>query len=282
MISVKSVVYGNAQAEQLAESDEADRPFAIQFFGRDPEIFAEAIRRMDHIPFDVVDINMGCPVHKIVKNGEGCALMNEPERVGQIVRASVRASGRPVTVKIRKGFFPGNVNAAEIARVAEASGAAAITVHGRTRDQFYSGSADYACIAEVKNAVKIPVIGNGDIFDAESAKRMFDLTGCDGVLVARGALGNPQIFGQILHFHETGDVLPPPGANERAETAIEHIEKIAAHKGERIGLLEMRKHLPFYVKNHPNAASIRKQINEAATKKELISIFKKFVIQPQK
>jgi len=277
MVSVSSVIHNNYHVKHLIENDESDRPFAIQLFGRDPALFFEAIRRLDGAPFDVVDINMGCPVKKITGNGEGCALMNDPPLVGRIVEATVRASARPVTVKIRKGFSPVSANAVEIARVAQESGACAVTVHGRTRDQFYSGAADLECIAAVKDSIRIPVIGNGDITDADSAMRMFEITNCDGIMPARGALGNPWLFAQIDHYLLTRERLPKPDWLERVRVAVLHLQKTVAHKGSRVGLAEMRKHLSFYIKGHPSAANLRREINNSTDESELIFILEKCV-----
>jgi nifR3 family TIM-barrel protein len=279
MVSAKSIIYNKPHSpalQLLLDADELERPFAVQFFSHEPEVLSEAIQRLERWRFDMVDINMGCPVPKVVRNGEGCALMTNPSLAGKIVEAAVRASHRPVTVKIRKGFTAASANAAEIARVAEESGAAAVSVHGRTRDQFYSGAADWDCIAEVKAAVKIPVIGNGDVFDAESAARMLAYTRCDGVMAARGALGNPWLFAQIKHFLETGEHLPPPEWEERIKTALSHLRAAVKLKGERTGLLEMRKHLSFYVKGHPSAANLRRRINLAGSVEELEKLLKEF------
>lgn len=265
MVSAKSIVYGNTRTWQLLDNDSDNRPWVVQFFGHEPEVFAEAIRRLNDVPFDIVDINMGCPVPKIVKNGEGSALMNDPVLAGRIIEAAVRASHRPVTVKIRKGFSAARANAVELARIAQESGASLVAVHGRTRDQFYAGTADWDCIAHVKAAVRIPVAGNGDVFDPESAARLRTETGCDGVMIARGALGNPWLFTQALAFLSTGAAVPLPEWSERAETAVAHLRDVIAHKGESVGIAEMRKHLSFYVKGLPNATRLRRLINAAPT-----------------
>jgi len=265
MVSAKSIQFNNFK--DLLDTSEGERPFAVQLFGRDPNILAEAAQRLDDLcgtTVDIVDINMGCPAPKIVKNGEGSALMKEPLLVGKIVAAVSRAAGlKPVTIKIRKGFTAGTVNAVEIAKIAQESGAAAVTVHGRTRDQFYSGQADWDAIAAVKAAVKIPVIANGDVFSRQAAEGIFQQTGCDGVMVARGALGNPWLFGQILR--DEAEL----GWPAKKDAALRHLYMVIAHKGARNGALEMRKQLSWYVKGHANATEMRKLINRADTVREL-------------
>jgi tRNA-dihydrouridine synthase B len=233
---------------------------------------AEAIKRLGDFPFDIVDINMGCPVPKIVKNGEGCALMNDPPLAGRIIEAVVRASSRPVTVKIRKGFA--RVNAVEMAKIAQDSGASLITVHGRTREQFYSGCADWDIIAQVKAAVSIPVIGNGDVFTPQAAQALINHARCDGVMIARGALGNPWLFSQTVHFLQTGELLPPPPWEERRRVAWAHLQAAVAHKGEAAALPEMRKHLCFYIKGLPEASTMRRRINMIKTMGEMGEVFK--------
>lgn len=272
MVSVKSLIYGNANTKPLLEADDADTPRAVQLFGRDPQDFTEAIRRLEELPFEIIDINMGCPVPKIVRNGEGSALMNDPALAGRIIEAAVRASVRPVTVKIRKGFSPARVNAVEMARVAQESGASAIAVHGRTRDQFYAGCADWTIISDVKQAVRIPVVGNGDVFTPEDGARMFADTGCDAIMMGRGAMGNPWLFSQMLSYLETGKAAPAPDWNTKVETALRHVRMVAGHKGERAGIPEMRKTLSWYVKASPQASELRRQINTAATYEALAEI----------
>ncbi|MCL2708812.1 MAG: tRNA dihydrouridine synthase DusB [Defluviitaleaceae bacterium] len=271
MVSAKSVVYGNARVSTLVDASESARPFAVQLFGSEPAFISEAVKRLEGFPFDIVDINMGCPVPKIVKNGEGCALMREPRLAGRIIEAAAQASAKPVTVKLRKGISGGE-SAAFLARVAEDSGASAIAVHGRTREQFYSGNADLECIAEAKRAVRVPVIGNGDVTSGESAARMFSQTGCDAVMVARGALGSPWVFSQIISFIESGVEIEPPTWAKRAEIAARHLRDAALQKGERTGLLEMRKHLSFYAKGHPRASELRRKINETESAVEILEM----------
>jgi nifR3 family TIM-barrel protein len=263
MVSAKSIVYENRNTYKLLANFDEVRPWAVQFFSHEPQILAEAIKRLEARPFDFVDINMGCPMPKIVKNGEGAALMQNPQLAGKLIEAAVRASNRPVTVKIRKGFTAATANAAEIARIAQESGASAITVHGRTRDQFYTGEADWNAIAEVKAAVKIPVIGNGDIFTPEIAAERIRL--CDAIMLARGTLGNPWLFSRTRELLETGTLPPPPSPAEIIDTALRHLR-------EAENIIEMRKHLCWYTKGLPGSAETRRKINGAKTKTEMEEI----------
>jgi len=266
MVSGKSIQYNNFK--HLLDMSETERPWAVQLFGREPDILAEAARRLDDLcsgGVDIIDINMGCPAPKIVKNGEGSALMKEPLLVGEIVKAVVNATDKPVTVKIRKGFSASTPNAPEIAKIAQESGASAVTVHGRTREQFYSGQADWNIIAAVKQAVSIPVIGNGDVVSPESAKEMFQITKCDGIMIARGAFGNPWIFAQIIDALEGKSQWTPPDWTQKIELALKHGRMAIAHKGEHTGIMEMRKHLAWYIKGMPSATKMRLQINKATT-----------------
>ena len=280
MVSAKSIVYGNKNTIRLMENLEHLRPWSIQFFGHEPHILAEAIRRLDsdypQVEYDIVDINMGCPMPKIVKNGEGAALMTNPVLAGQMIEAAVRASHRPVTVKIRKGFSPATVNAVEMAKVAQESGASAIAVHGRTRDQYYAGVADWDIIKEVKQAVKIPVFGNGDIFSPQNALECLNKTACDGLLIARGAMGNPWLFSQIIGLMETGEIPPPPTTGEIIATAIDHLHAVAAHPTARIQ--EMRKHISWYTKGMYGSADIRRRVNKACTVHEMESLLREIML----
>ena len=276
MVSAKSIVYRNKNAAILLENDPNVRPWAVQFFGHEPEILAEAIQMLEGCPFDIVDINMGCPMPKVVKNGEGAALMTNPALAGRMIEAAVNASSRPVTVKIRKGFTPSGANAVEMAKVAEASGAASITVHGRTRCQYYTGEADWAAIADVKQAVIIPVIGNGDIFTPEIAVKRLADSGCDGIMIARGAMGNPWLFSRTEAYLETGTLPPEPGRHEIIKTAIAHLHAVALAKHQtdnlsvkNLTIVEMRKHLSWYTKGMPGSAELRRKINTAKTVYEM-------------
>jgi len=266
MVSAKSIVYRNKNTARLIESASHIRPWAVQFFGHEPDIMAEAIQLLADHPFDIVDINMGCPMPKIVKNGEGAALMTNPALAGRMIKAAVRATSRPVSVKIRKGFTPSTENAIEMAKIAEAAGAAFITVHGRTRDQYYTGEADWAAIATVKKAVKIPVIGNGDIFSPETAIKRLEESGCDGIMIARGAMGNPWIFSRMAAYLKTGVLPPEPTHAEIIKTAIAHLHAAACDKQQ---VYEMRKHLSWYTKGMPGSAELRRRINKAQTAQEM-------------
>ncbi len=265
MISAKAILYGNKNTESLLELHPEERPVSLQLFGSDPAIISEMAKRIEERPFDILDINMGCPVPKVVNNGEGSALMKTPLLAGEIIEKTVRAINKPVTVKIRKGFTSESVNAVEIARIAEQSGAAAIAVHGRTRDQFYAGKADWDIIAAVKNAVKIPVIGNGDVVDGPSALAMFRQTACDGVMIGRAVRGNPWIFEQIGSYLETGEVITKPPLGEVREMILKHAALLLKYKGEYTGIREMRKHVAWYTAGYPHSAELRRKVNEMET-----------------
>lgn len=269
MVSAKAILYKNRNTEELLTIDSKELPVSLQLFGSDPDIMAEIAQQIEGRTHDILDINMGCPVPKIVGNGEGSALMKNPKLVEQIVTKMARATKKPVTVKIRKGFDDSCINAVEIARIAEASGAAAVAVHGRTREQFYSGKADWEIIRQVKEAVKIPVIGNGDLLTAEDVKAMYEQTGCDGFMIARGAQGNPWIFKQILKCFETGKSPEQPSYEEVVEMMLRHARELIAFKGEYTGIREIRKHGAWYTAGYPNSAKLRVQINGVETYEEL-------------
>lgn len=262
MVSAKGLQYDNEKTGLLLEIDERERPVVAQLFGNDPQILGEMARRVEQMPVDVIDINMGCPALKITKNGEGSALMKNPERIGEIVYSVAKAIKKPLTIKIRKGFDDDSVNAVEVAKIAEEAGVSAIAIHGRTREQFYSGKADWDIIKKVKQAVCIPVIGNGDVVQPQDAKAMIDQTGCDAVMIGRGAQGNPWIFSRTTHYLETGILLPEPTVEERIATAIEHARMILDHKGDYIGIRQMRSHLAWYIKGLPRSAEMRVTINK--------------------
>ena len=261
MVSAKAILYKNRNTESLLEIDPRENPVSLQLFGSDPEIISNIAHQIEDRPFDILDLNMGCPVPKIVNNGEGSALMKNPKLAGEIIRETVKAIDKPVTVKIRKGFDDEHINAVEMAKIAEDAGAAAVAVHGRTREQFYSGKADWDIIRQVKEAVSIPVIGNGDLLTAEDVIAMEAQTGCDGFMIARGAQGNPWIFRQILHYFETGRHLAKPTLEEVTQMILRHARMMLEFKGEYIGIREIRKHAAWYTAGYPNSARLRVAIN---------------------
>lgn len=270
MISAKAIYYRNKNTESLLEIHPEEGPTALQLFGSDPKIMAEMAKQIEDRPFSILDINMGCPVPKVVNNGEGSALMKDPLLAGKIIESIVRAIHKPVTVKIRKGFDAVSCNAPELAKIAQESGAAAVTVHGRTREEYYSGRADWDSIRKVKQAVSIPVIGNGDIIDGPSAKRMLEETGCDGIMIGRAARGNPWIFRDVLAYLEHGTTLPRPDAEQLKEMILRHAQLMLQYKGEYTGIREMRKHMSWYTAGYPHSARLRQQINGMESMEELI------------
>lgn len=272
MVSAKAILYNNKKTDALMEIADDEAPVSVQLFGNDPEIISEIAKRIEERPFAILDINMGCPVPKIVNNGEGSALMKNPKLVGKIIESTAKAISKPVTVKIRKGFNDNLVNAVEIARIAQESGAAAITVHGRTREQYYEGKADWDIIAKVKQAVSIPVIGNGDVTDAKSAEKMFEMTGCDGVAIGRAARGNPYIFKELVQYFETGELMEKPSISEVKEMMKKHLNMQVECKGEYLSVREMRKHIAWYTAGYPNSSALRRDINTAESVDEMIRL----------
>ena len=270
MVSAKAILYKNKNTNILLNIDKAEHPIAVQLFGSDPDIMAEIGAKVAEGPCDFIDINMGCPVPKIVNNHEGSYLLTQPKLVEEILTKMVKAIKKPVTIKVRKGFKDGEIQAPEIARIAESCGVSAIAVHGRTREQYYSGKADWDVIKEVKKAVKIPVIGNGDIFSAKDAKAMKEYTGCDGLMVARGARGNPWIFREIKEYLENGNVIDKPTINDIREMIIRHAKMLVNYKGEYTGIREMRKHIAWYTAGLPHSAELRRMCNQIETMENLV------------
>lgn len=271
MVSAKAIYYHNRNTEELLTIHPEERPASLQLFGSDPEILGEMAARIEERPFDILDFNMGCPVPKVVNNGEGSALMKNPKLAEKLLTALVKAVKKPVTVKIRKGFDDNSINAVEIAKIAESCGVSAVAVHGRTRVQYYSGRADWDIIGQVKEAVKIPVIGNGDVDSPEAAKAMLEHTGCDGVMIGRAAQGNPWIFRETVRFLEDGALIPGPDRGEKKEMVLRHAALLREVKGEYTAVREMRKHLAWYTAGMPHSARFRGMINSIETMKGLLA-----------
>ena len=269
MVSAKAISFHNKNTEKLMEIEEQERPVSMQLFGSDPDLIAEMAVQIEERPFDILDLNMGCPVPKVVNNGEGSALMKNPHLAAEIVRKTSRAIQKPLTVKIRKGFDEEHVNAVEMAKYLEDAGAAAIAVHGRTREQYYAGKADWEIIRQVKEAVSIPVIGNGDVTSPERADAMVKETGCDGVMIARGAQGNPWIFSEMIEHERTGKIPSRPTNEEIRKMMLRHAKLQLQYKGEYLGIREMRKHVAWYTKGLPGSAKLREEINRVESYAEL-------------
>ena len=269
MVSAKAIYFNNKNTEELLTIHPKEMPASLQLFGSDPDIVADMAARIEERPFAILDFNMGCPVPKVVNNGEGSALMKNPKLVEKLLTKLVKAVKKPVTVKFRKGFDDEHINAVEIAKIAESCGVAAVAVHGRTRSQYYSGKADWNIIRQVKEAVRIPVIGNGDVVGAESAKALIEATGCDGVMIGRAAQGNPWIFREVVRYLEDGTLLPKPDNAEKRKVILQHAALQKETKGEYTAVREMRKHLAWYTAGMPHSAHFRGMINSMETMEEL-------------
>lgn len=276
MVSAKGVQYNNKNTESLIYIKEEERPVTLQLFGSDPDILSDTAKKLEHRNFDILDINMGCPVPKVVNNGEGSALMKNPKLIGEIVRKISMGYSKPVTVKIRSGFGEDCINAIEVAKIAEENGAAAIAVHARTREQYYSGKADWEIIRQVKEAVRVPVIGSGDVFGVEDAKQMLLQTNCDAIMLARGTRGNPWIFEQIKSYLEKGILLPKPDFGEVSDMIIRHAALSVEYKGEFTGIREMRKHVAWYTTGYPGSAKLRNRVNEIENMTDLHNLLKDY------
>lgn len=265
MVSAKAISFHNKNTEKLMEIEEKERPVSMQLFGSEPDLIAKMAAQIEERPFDILDLNMGCPVPKVVNNGEGSALMKNPKLAAEIVRKTAEAIQKPLTVKIRKGFDEAHSNAVEMAKYLEDAGAAAIAVHGRTREQYYAGKADWEIIRQVKEAVSVPVIGNGDVTDPISAHKMMEETGCDGVMIGRASRGNPWIFRQLVEYDKTGNIPERPDVAELKAMILRHARLQLQYKGEYTGIREMRKHVAWYTAGYPHSAAIRRRVNEIET-----------------
>ncbi|AVD36749.1 tRNA dihydrouridine synthase DusB [Clostridioides difficile] len=271
MINGKALCYDDENTKKMLKIEDEEHPVAVQIFGSEPEFMGRAAEIMNDYSNEILDINMGCPAPKVVKNGDGSALMKNPKLAEEVLRAVVKNSKKPVTLKIRKGWDDNSVNAVEIAKIAEDCGISALAIHGRTREQFYTGKADWDIIAEIKKNLSIPVIGNGDVFTIEDSINMLDKTGCDAIMIGRGAQGNPWIFKRINHYMNTGEILPEPTLNEKISTAIKHLKLAVEEHGEYVAVREMRKHIAWYLKGLRNSAKLRDEINKIEDYQEVVS-----------
>ncbi|EGT2203074.1 transfer RNA-dihydrouridine synthase [Clostridioides difficile] len=271
MINGKALCYDDENTKKMLKIEDEEHPVAVQIFGSEPEFMGRAAEIMNDYSNEILDINMGCPAPKVVKNGDGSALMKNPKLAEEVLRAVVKNSKKPVTLKIRKGWDDNSVNAVEIAKIAEDCGISALAIHGRTREQFYTGKADWNIIAEIKKNLSIPVIGNGDVFTIEDSINMLDKTGCDAIMIGRGAQGNPWIFKRINHYMNTGEILPEPTLNEKISTAIKHLKLAVEEHGEYVAVREMRKHIAWYLKGLRNSAKLRDEINKIEDYQEVVS-----------
>ena len=277
MINAKALCYDDENTKKMLRMDKDEHPVAVQIFGSDPEFMGKAAIIMNQYPNEILDINMGCPAPKVIKNGDGSALMRNPKLAAEVLTAVVKNSEKPVTLKIRKGWDDDSVNAVEIAKIAEECGISALAIHGRTREQFYSGKADWDIIAEIKQAINIPVIGNGDVFEVEDAVNVLEKTKCDAIMIGRGAQGNPWIFNRINHYMKTGEILPEPTLEEKITTAIRHMNLAVAEHGDYVAVREMRKHIGWYLKGLKNSAKYRDQINKITDYKEVITMLEEYM-----
>ena len=277
MVSAKAISYKNRNTAALMEIDEREHPVSLQLFGNEPKLMAEVAKTIEEHPFDILDINMGCPVPKVVNNGEGSALLKDPKRIGEIVYEISHAIQKPVTIKMRIGFEQAPVDVTEIAKIAEENGAAAIAVHGRTRQQYYSGEADWDAIRRVKEAVTIPVIGNGDVNSPEKAEELLQETGCDAVMIGRAVRGNPWIFREMKHYFETGELCPQPTVEEVRQMILRHARMVIDLKGEYIGIREMRKHVAWYTAGMRHSSSLRRESNSIESYVHLEKMLEKIV-----
>ncbi|MGL5315264.1 MAG: tRNA dihydrouridine synthase DusB [Peptostreptococcaceae bacterium] len=277
MINAKALCYDDENTKKMLKIEDEEHPVAVQIFGSDPEYMGRAAQIMNEYPNEILDINMGCPAPKVVKNGDGSALMRNPKLAREVLTAVVKNSNKPVTLKIRKGWDDESVNAVEIAKIAEDCGISALAIHGRTREQYYSGKADWNIITDIKNSISIPVIGNGDVFEVEDAINMLNKTGCDAIMIGRGAQGNPWIFKRINHYMQTGEILPEPTLEEKISTAIKHLNLALQEHGEYVAVREMRKHIAWYLKGLRNSARVRDEINKIESYEEVVLKLKAYM-----